>query len=367
MGAVAVVLIVFVVVASRITLDYYALTPGQAQSVIPLVKVPPSKAHHSNGQILLTDVYVTRVTLLGYVPYLLNSDAQLVGAATLLGPYTPPDQLVTQGYIQMAQSQSAAKAASFRRLGYDVPEHDAGAMVFAVAPGSPSAGTLKVGQIVTAVDGTPTADNCAFVAALHPFKPGQTVRLSVEHTTVTSRGVVKPGPTVTERVRLGRRPHGAAGPSGCPEVDGPSAGYLGVVVQTQQDFTYPFPVAVDTSDIGGPSAGLAMTLGIVDTLSSGHLTGGRTVAATGTIAPTGAVGDVGGVPQKTVAVENAGATVFFVPPQEAAAARSKANASLHVYPVSSLDQALSVLKRLGGQVPPEPAGAVSGAGAGAAA
>ncbi len=129
----------------------------------------------------------------------------------------------------------------------------------------------------------------------------------------------------------------AANRPAVPVCTAPRPGYLGVVVETQQDFDYPFPVAVDTSEIGGPSAGLAMTLGIIDTLSSGHLTGGRTVAATGTITPTGAVGDVGGVAQKTVAVERAGATVFFVPPDELAAAKSKDVPSLHIYAVSSLD------------------------------
>ena len=61
----------------------------------------------------------------------------------------------------------------------------------------------------------------------------------------------------------------------------------------------------------------------------------------GTIAPDGAVGDVGGVPQKTIAVERAGATVFFVPPQEYKAALSKDTSQLHVYAVSTLDQALA--------------------------
>ena len=84
-----------------------------------------------------------------------------------------------------------------------------------------------------------------------------------------------------------------------------------------------------------------MTLGIIDKLSGGDLTGKRTVAATGTIDPQGDVGDVGGVPQKTIAVERAGATVFFVPPQEYAAAMSKDTPQLHVYSVSSLDQALT--------------------------
>ena len=106
-----------------------------------------------------------------------------------------------------------------------------------------------------------------------------------------------------------------------------------------------------TADIGGPSAGLAMTLGIIDKLSGGDLTGKRTVAATGTIDAQGDVGDVGGVAQKTIAVERAGATVFFVPPQEYAAAMSKDTPQLHVYAVSSLDQALKILKNLGGTIP----------------
>ena len=108
---------------------------------------------------------------------------------------------------------------------------------------------------------------------------------------------------------------------------------------------------VDIADIGGPSAGLATTLGIIDKLSGGHLTGNRIVAATGTIDPQGDVGDVGGVPEKTVAVERAGATVFFVPPQEYQAALSKDTPQLHVYAVSTLGQALRILQRLGGTLP----------------
>ena len=94
-----------------------------------------------------------------------------------------------------------------------------------------------------------------------------------------------------------------------------------------------------------------MTLGLINTLSGGHLTGGRTVAATGTIDEFGNVRDVGGVAQKTIAVERAGATVFLVPPPELGVAKSKADAPLHVYAVSTLAQALSVLHKLGGDVP----------------
>jgi Lon-like protease len=178
----------------------------------------------------------------------------------------------------------------------------------------------------------------------------------VEKSRVTSRATIVPGLTVVEEVRLGRRPSSLSGASagGCPGNHPPSRGYLGVEVETYQRFSYPFPVSIDTSEIGGPSAGLAMALTIVDKLSNGRVTGGRTVAATGTIDPRGAVGQVGGVTQKTVAVERAGATVFLVPPGQYATAKSKASPSLHVYQVATLDQALSVLRRLGGRIPPRP-------------
>ncbi len=81
------------------------------------------------------------------------------------------------------------------------------------------------------------------------------------------------------------------------------------------------------------------------------MTGNRIVAATGTIDPYGNVGDVGGVAEKTIAVERAGATVFFVPSVELKAAESKASPQLHVYAVNNLDQVLRILKRLGGTVP----------------
>ncbi len=128
-------------------------------------------------------------------------------------------------------------------------------------------------------------------------------------------------------------------------------GYLGIDPQTQQDWHFPVKVTVHTQDIGGPSAGLAMTLGIIDKLSSGRLTGHRIVAATGTIDQYGNVGDVGGVAEKTIAVERAGATVFFVPSVELKTAESKASSQLHVYAVNNLDQVLRILKRLGGKVP----------------
>lgn len=349
------VLAVGCLIADNVDLGYYVITPGVAQPVGPLLAVPAAKASRVHGKVLLTDVFLAQVTALSFLFDHWESDAQVLPAETVLGPATPASELVAQGYLEMAQSQSAAKAAALTRLGYDVHPRDAGVVVSSVVPGAPASNSLSVGQIVTAVDGHATPDACAFARALGAHRPGSVVRLSVERSHVDSRAEIVPGAAAQVSVRLARWPRSvplpAATPS-CPGTGPHGQGFLGVEAETQVDFRYPFRVTVRTTSIGGPSAGLAMTLGILDVLGGGRITGGRAVAATGTVTPTGAVGTVGGVPEKTIAVERAGATVFFVPAAQAATARVEATPSLRIFGVRSLAQALSDLRSLGGTVPP---------------
>ncbi|MFD8781958.1 S16 family serine protease [Kitasatospora sp. NPDC059599] len=116
-------------------------------------------------------------------------------------------------------------------------------------------------------------------------------------------------------------------------------------------------VKVDLGDVGGPSAGQMLALGIVDKLAGdgngGDLTGGRTIAGTGTIDHDGTVGPVGGVPLKTQAAARDGATVFLLPRDECTDAKVNTPASLRLVPVATLDEAVSALKALktGGSVP----------------
>lgn len=116
-------------------------------------------------------------------------------------------------------------------------------------------------------------------------------------------------------------------------------------------------VGLTLADVGGPSAGLMFSLGIVDSVAGdghgGDLTGGRNIAGTGTITPGGAVGAVGGVQLKEQAARRDGATVFLVPRAECADAESVPPGGLRVIPVTSLDSALSALGalRAGGRLP----------------
>ncbi|MDT0435821.1 MULTISPECIES: S16 family serine protease [Streptomyces] len=109
-------------------------------------------------------------------------------------------------------------------------------------------------------------------------------------------------------------------------------------------------VTLRLADVGGPSAGLMFTLGIIDKLNGdgadGDLTGGRTIAGTGTIGDDGTVGAVGGVPLKTMAARRDGATVFLVPRAECSDARSELPEGLRLIPVTTLKSAVGALTAL---------------------
>ena len=88
---------------------------------------------------------------------------------------------------------------------------------------------------------------------------------------------------------------------------------------------FPFPLSISSGDIGGPSAGLMWTLGLIDLLTPGDLTGGRKIAGTGEIGPDGKIYPIGGVQEKVVAAERSGAALFFAPRANASDARSVAH------------------------------------------
>ncbi|MFD3516696.1 hypothetical protein [Streptomyces sp. NPDC058657] len=110
-------------------------------------------------------------------------------------------------------------------------------------------------------------------------------------------------------------------------------------------------VELHLADVGGPSAGLLFTLGIIDKIdgngAGGDLTGGLDIAGTGTIEADGSVGPVGGVPLKIKGARADGATVFLVPKEECSQAKSGLPAGMRLVPVSTLSDAVASLTELG--------------------
>jgi PDZ domain-containing protein len=112
-------------------------------------------------------------------------------------------------------------------------------------------------------------------------------------------------------------------------------------------------VTLNLSEVGGPSAGLFFALGIVDKLTEGELTGGRTIAGTGSIDANGKVGKIGGLPLKLQAAKRDGAQVFMLPRAECDEADRAGDHGLRIVPVETLTDAVDALNALkaGGRAP----------------
>ncbi len=320
--------LLFLVAASYVTLPYYSVAPGSAQQVNDLIRVPKERSFPPRGKVYLATVSLQRATPVGALVGWLDGDTDVVPEERVLGD-APRGDYSEQNRQLMSESKQVASVVALRQLGYPVAEHGTGGLIVGVQEGTPADGRIHPDEVILAVDGRPTMLASEAVGAIRAHNPGDAVRLEV-------RGVN--GAVRTEQLTLGVNPRRPGG-------------FLGVTILTKdQRFDYPFEITIESGDIGGPSAGLAYTLGVLDALSPGELTGGKKVATTGTMEIDGTVGNVGGVAQKTAAVREAGADYFLVPPDEYEEARSHAGNGLKVMKAGSLSEALSVLSGLGGDV-----------------
>ncbi len=324
---IAFIVVVILILLSFVNLPIWAIAPGKAQEVAGLIKIEGASNTPKSGHILMTDVSLGPVSSVQWLFDKMNSNVELVPSSAILGN-TPPSSFIPTQLDEMKQSKQAATVAALSYLGYDLNIIN-GAIIAGIAKVSVVSSVFHVGDLITKVNNTTVTSARQFVTVISNFKPKDAIRISyIPAALVANRGS-SASVTKTVLVTLGSRPGDASKP------------YLGVNITDGVSYNTPFKVAISTPGIGGPSAGLAFTLGIIDRMEGGGLTKGNTIAATGTISPNGSVGDVGGVPQKTIAVERAGAKLFLVPPQEYKAALSKDTPGLKVEAVSTLKQAVA--------------------------
>ena len=130
-----------------------------------------------------------------------------------------------------------------------------------------------------------------------------------------------------------------------PKDNGEGRFILGVMLKYL--FTFPFEVQIALEKVGGPSAGLMFSLGIIDTVTPGDLTGGKHVAGTGTISPDGMVGPIGGIGQKMLGARSSGATLFLAPAANCDEVVGHVPEGLQVVKVENLEQARDAVELAG--------------------
>jgi PDZ domain-containing protein len=299
--------------------DHYIVLPDKARPTDPLIKVPGENAGE-NDDIYMVDVRVGRASLLERIWPGIHEGASLL-PARVLNPAGVSDRQRRQSSLNdMTRSQKVAITVALDELGRTVDVTPAGAEVVLVQPDAPADGVLEVGDIIVEANGEKVTSTDELRTAFDGVEPGDRVAMTVE----------RDGKEV--ELEVGTR---------AQEDEGDRA-VVGVQVQDAEDFDFPLDIEIDAGGIGGPSAGLAFALDIVDELGD-DITEGRTIVATGELALDGSVHPIGGVKQKTIAARRAGADIFLVPDGNYEEASKTAGDDLRVVPVSSFDEALTAL------------------------
>ncbi|HEY7207675.1 MAG TPA: PDZ domain-containing protein [Gaiellaceae bacterium] len=307
----------------RVQSDNFLLLPDRAHPVAPLVTVKGGSDPKGPGGVYFVDVIEQRASLLDSIFPGLHQGSSLVPASSILPPGSSVQTERQASLRQMQRSQDVAAAVALRSLGYKVTARPTGVLVDAVLRGSGAAGVLQPTDVIVSLGGKPIRKVAELHAALARYRPGDVVRVGIRRGDKLTTALVKTSPSQSD----------------------PKLPALGVFVEQASDIHLPIPVSIDAGNVGGPSAGLAFALGVLEEL--GHdVDHGYRVAATGELEPDGTVVPIGGVRQKIFGVRKSNVDVFLVPAGDNYRTALRDAHGVRVLPVKNFQQALRELATL---------------------
>lgn len=258
-----------------------------------------------DGWFAFTTVEVEELSVLQYLLSRVSGDDAVVSLSSANRSSVAKAQMLDSKHTALRLALLETRAA-------EVPSN--GSLVLDVLPGSPAAeASLLPLDVITAVDGSPVLDPVALRTAIGSGSGP----LTVSYLRGTSRRTA--------------------------EIQ-PRDGVIGVQVAPSYADALAGTIEVDTGSVGGPSAGLMLTLAAIDSLSPGDLTAGFRVAGTGTISPDGNVGPISGITYKLEAANAAGAQWFILPAAQLEEVENLPQAAnLRLVPVESLKEAVAAL------------------------
>lgn len=311
-------------------MPYYVSKPGMAKELEPIVSV--EGGYPSEGSFELTTIQMGKANLYTYVlSNWFDYWSVYKEEEVKRSDETDDEYNVRQLYL-MKGSKSNAIMSAFREAGLPYETHYEGVYVLSTLEDMPAYDVLQAGDRITKVNGEQLTSSEQLMTYIQDQSEGSAIQIEI----VRDDEIIET--SVETKVN--------------PEND-----KLGIGIVLVDDITVETDpkVEIDSSTIGGPSAGLMFSLEIYNQLVKEDMTKGYTIAGTGTIDEEGHVGAIGGIDQKIVAASESGADIFFAPNENGAvgsnyevalATAEDIGTSMKVVPVDTMEDALNYLKSL---------------------
>jgi Lon-like protease len=316
------------IAVGTLPVPYVVESPGPTYNTLgenqgkPVISITGRDTYPAKGNLDLTTVYVDGgpngpVSILDALSAWL-APSKAVHPVELVYPTgTTKEEAEEQSSVAMTTSQENAVASALKEL--DIPFGQQ-LQAAALSEGSAAAGKIEPGDVLKTINGK---DITSLTVIQEQLAAGK----GAPATVVVERG----GQPVTLTIT--------------PKDNGEGRFILGVMLKYL--FTFPFTVDIALEKVGGPSAGLMFSLGIIDTVTPGDLTGGKHIAGTGTISPDGLVGPIGGIEQKMRGARAGGATMFLAPAANCKEVAGQVPEGLQVVRVENLAEARDAVERAG--------------------
>lgn len=326
----AVLVILLGLGGALLPVPYVALLPGPTKNVLakaggkPLISIDGHETYPASGHLNLVTVAYRggpgyQLDILTALRGWVDPDIAVVPQRVLFPEDKTAEEVRETTSRRMRHSQQTAAVAAVRELG--IPVH-VKVTVAKVIDDYPAQQALRKGDVLIAADGEKINGLSEVSKIVSSHRPGEPVTFTIK----------RDGEKMQVRVDTVAKPKN------------PDEAMIGIYMRA--DYRYPLNIKIRIDEIGGPSAGLMFALGIIDKLTKGDLTGGKFIAGTGTITPTGQVGPIGGIAQKLVGARSDGAEIFLTPAKNCAAAREAKPEGLRLIKVRTLHGALESLRAL---------------------
>lgn len=306
---------------------YQIMVPGEAINIRPFISIEgknksPGFDIEINGSLYFTTVIVANANLLTSLYAVFTPWTEILYSED---PAINLDAEREEGLNMMRESKMIATFVALKKAGYDVNIQGEGVNVLDVLRVSHASKILQKGDVIVEIDGCKSMTREDLLATLADKHPGDEVKVVFFRKGEKLRGVIK-------TIRSWKWEQQRA--------------ILGINASTRNmKLNSPIKINIESYDIQGSSAGLMITLGILEQLKKADFTKRFRIAGTGTITIDGTVGEIGGVRQKVVAARLSGAQIFFVPEGNKDEAMKSA-VGIRIVPVKSIDDALEFLNKL---------------------
>jgi PDZ domain-containing protein len=309
----------------NIELPYLAWSPGPTPEVVDLLTVRGAEQYPIEGDLYMLTVSQQDLNVYELLAAVADPQVDVLERIAVRPIDVTQEEYQRQSRVRMDESKVAAISVALDRLGYEVTVEGEGVEVVAVIEGTPADGALEAGDIITAIDGDPVSIATDAVAEISKYAVGDTIKLTV------SRGdsVIQVPITLIEHTQNEGMPMVGFGPA-----------------THNPQYVFPIEIDIDSSNIGGPSAGMMYTLAIINVLTEEDITGGFRIAGTGTISTSGEVGPIGGVRQKVVGATLSGAQYILVPEANYEEALTADIEGAEIVAVGTIDDVLEFLATL---------------------